>query len=411
MRREGNKRSNWFSRLWLLSVVMVAVVALTACGGGASQPQDNEDENGAADGDPIKIGVLSPFSGPFASVGKLKVDTFNLLLADVNESGGINGRPVTFVAGDSQGTANEARNQALRLIEQEQVDLLIGAYLSEETVEIMEVAADKGIPLLIPTSASNEINAKIDQEPERYRHIFRVGYNITQWARMMGDFILSRDAGSYAFVGANIRWNQEFGEELAEYLDGHDVIAAFPDEFYSPSQPVFDPILQKIQDTNPDVVVLGDPGQNAVELVKRIRQAGLEVPIFSVGGAMGDERAAATINPLGELYFQAAAWMGDDGATDDYFQRFKSEYEYPLVGYTDILTHDAIQIAVETLRRVDEVTPDALAETLAEGEFQGLAGTYTFGPDHQPPWEAGSDLSGVVVQWVAPETSQRVWPR
>jgi len=390
---------------------MAAAIVLAACGGGAGQQQGDDDETGAADGEPIKIGVLSPFSGPFASVGKLKVDIFNLLLADVNEAGGINGRPVTFVAGDSQGTANEARNQALRLIDQEQVDLLVGAYLSEETVEIMEVAADRGIPLIIPTSASNEVNARIEQDPERYRHVFRVGYNITQWAQMMGDFILSRDVSSYGYVGANIRWNQEFAEELARYLAEHNVPQAFEDGFYSPSQPVFDPIIQQIQDTQPGIVVLGDPGQNAVELAKRIRQAGLEVPIFSVGGQMGDERAAATIQPLEEVYFQAASWMGDDGPTDEYFQRFKEEYGYPLVGYTDVLTHDSIMIAVEAMRRVDEVTPDALAEALAEGEFQGLAGTYTFGPDHQPPWEAGSDLSGVVVQWLAPETSQRVWPR
>lgn len=388
---------------------MVALVALTACGGGA---QDQGDENGATvdDEQPIKIGVLSPFSGPFASVGKLKVDSFNLLLADVNDAGGINGRPVTFVAGDSKGTADEARNQALRLIEQERVDLLIGAYLSEETIEIMEVAADSGVPLIIPTSASNEINASIEQNPDKYRYIFRVGYNITQWAQMMGDFILSRGATSYAYVGASIRWNQEFGEELAEYLADHDVSLVFQD-FYSASQPVFEPVIQQIQDTQPDILVLGDPGQNAVELVKRIRQAGLDVPIFSVGGAMGDERAAATIDPLGELYFQAAAWKAADEETDAYFQRFVSQYGYPLVGYTDILTHDAIQIAVEALRRAEAITPDALADVLETGEFQGLAGTYTFGPGHQPPWQAGSDLSGVVVQWVGPGESQRVWPR
>src|SRR5690606_32932277 len=128
LRRVGTKRSRFLSRFWLLALVMAAAIVLAACGGGAGQQQGDDDETGAADGEPIKIGVLSPFSGPFASVGKLKVDIFNLLLADVNEAGGINGRPVTFVAGDSQGTANEARNQALRLIDQEQVDLLVGAY-------------------------------------------------------------------------------------------------------------------------------------------------------------------------------------------------------------------------------------------------------------------------------------------
>lgn len=402
------------ARLALTTAVILLMALAAACGGPAapndSDAGDNEQDQDLA-GAPIRIGVLSPFSGPFASVGKLNVDIFDLLLADVNADGGINGRPLEFVAGDSGGAADEARNQALRLIEQEKVDLLLGAYLSEETVEIMEVAADRGVPFIIPTSAANEINAKIQAEPDRYRHVFRVGYNVTQWAQMMGDFIIDQGAGNYGYVGANIRWNQEFARELADYLAAHNIEPVFADMFYSPSQPVFEPAVQAIQDGTPAIVVLGDPGQNSVELAKRIRQAGLTEPVFSVGGALGDERAAATIEPLAELYFQAAAWRQSGPAAIEYFERFDATYGYPLVGYTDMLTYDAIQIIVGALRNAESISADAIAAAIAAGEFEGLAGTYTFGPDHQPPWQAGSALGGVVVQWRGPGDSETVWPR
>lgn len=414
--------SDWFGRyghgrllsLTLSAFVILLMILLVACGNGAA-PGDADADEGERDdvaaAAPIRIGVLGPFSGPFASVGKLNVDIFNLLLADANAAGGIDGRPLEFAVGDSRGTADEARNQALRLIEQEKVDLLLGAYLSEETVEIMEVAADHGLPFIIPTSAANEINAKIEAEPDRYRHVFRIGYNITQWAQMMGDFIVDQGMGNYAYVGANIRWNQEFAQELNRYLADYDIAPVFADMFYSPSQPVFEPAIQAIQDNGPDMVILGDPGQNAVELTKRIRQAGLTAPLFSVGGALGDERAVTTIEPLGELYFQAAAWRQSGPEATSYFERFDEAYGYPLVGYTDILTYDAIKIIISALQAATTISPANIADALVAGEFEGLAGRYTFGPDHQPPWRAGTALSGVVVQWLGGAESSTVWPR
>lgn len=386
------------------------LIAVAACTGPTRKEQPPGDANTArVPQEPIIIGLLAPFSGPFASSGKNMVDGINLALAEANESGGVSGRPIKLVTGDSQGTADQARTQALQLIEQKKVTALIGAYLSEETLEVIEVAAERQVPLIVPVSASNEINARVAGDPDRYQHVFRVAYNITQWAQMMGDFLIDQGAANYAFVGANIRWNQEFSVELEDYLQAHDIKPVFQ-EFYSARQPVFEPILQFVQDTRPEILVLGDPGQNAVELVKRIRQAGLETPLFSVGGAMGDHRAAEAIEPLGELFFQAAAWERSGTPSATFFETFRQANGYSPMGYADVLSHDAAAVLIAAMRSAGSADSDPVAEALATGKFVGLAGEYAFDLGHQAGWQAGGRLGGAVVGWTE-DGGQVVWPR
>lgn len=395
------------ARKGAIAVVFLALaVFFSGCAGTGS---DGGKKSPETDSEPIRVGLLAPFSGPFAQAGKTMTDSLSLAVIRVNEAGGIKGRLIEIVPADSQGKADQARTQALQLLERERAWALIGAYLSEETLEVMEVAADKRVPLIIPVSASNEINAKIEADPQRYRYVFRVAYNITQWAQMMGDYILSTGVTGYAFIGANIRWNKEFAATLEDYLAPHQVDLVYQ-EFYSAQQPVFEPLLQNLESMNPPILVLGDPGQNSVQFAKRIRQADLQFPIFSVGGALGDTRAASTIDPQGDLFFQAAAWSDGGDRQKDFFERFKAISGYAPMGYADVLSHDALTVLAEAITRSGNLDPDAVAAQLESGSFTALGGHYRFGEGHQALWKAGSELGGRVVKWDG-DKGQTVWPR
>ena len=89
----------------------------------------------------LKIGVLAPLSGPYAAGGTSFVQAATLAVEKANAEGGVSGRRVTIVVGDTQGRVDVAKSEALRLVSRERVSALVGAYLSEETVGVMEVAA------------------------------------------------------------------------------------------------------------------------------------------------------------------------------------------------------------------------------------------------------------------------------
>jgi branched-chain amino acid transport system substrate-binding protein len=86
-------------------------------------------------GKTIKIGVVYDLTGPFAGGGsELQYLGAKIMIDWFNEHGGIGGYKVDPVYADAQSKPDVAINEAVRLIEQEKVDMLLGFYSSAECV-------------------------------------------------------------------------------------------------------------------------------------------------------------------------------------------------------------------------------------------------------------------------------------
>ena len=347
----------------------------------------------------IRIGILAPLSGPFASGGSSFLQAATLAVERANEEGGILGRRVEMVVADSQGRVETAKSEALRLISREKIFGIVGAYLSEETIGAIEAATSARKILVVPVAATAEITDGVRRDYPRYRYVFRVSYSIPQWAAMMADFIRDRHVKRYAFIGAGIRWNRELAGALKENLARSGIVPAY-EAFYSPRNPAFEPVAVAAAAAAPDIMVLGDPGKNSVVFVKRIREGGSKVPILSVGGSLGDARVAATLPLSAPLFVQAAAWKGTSEAATRYMDAFEKRFGYPPVGYSDTLPYDAMTVLISAIRAAGKVDTDAVISALEKGAYPGVAGTYRFDASHQAVWGSGSsDLHGTVIQW------------
>jgi branched-chain amino acid transport system substrate-binding protein len=349
--------------------------------------------------DGLKIGVLAPLSGPYAAGGTSFVQAATLAIEQVNSEGGVFGQPVTIVVGDTQGRVDVAKSEALRLVSREKVSALVGAYLSEETVGVMEVAAAQRIVLIVPVASTAEITDKVRREYARYRYVFRVGYSIPQWAEMIAAFLSDRKVRRYAFVGAGIRWNLELGETLERIVAPLGIVAAYT-AYYSPGNPAFDTVAVAAAVASPDIVILADPGRNSVSFLKRLREAAPALPALSIGGALGDARLAASIPLSAPVYVQAAAWRGVSAAATAYVERYEHRYGAPPVGYSDTLPYDAVTVLVAAWRKAGSAATEAVVPVLERGTFAGAAGASRFDAAHQAQWGTGPGaLQGTFVRW------------
>ena len=347
----------------------------------------------------LKIGVLAPLSGPYAAGGTSFVQAATLAVDQANAEGGVSGQRVTIVVGDTQGRVDVAKAEALRLVSREKVSALVGAYLSEETVGAMEVAAAHRTVLLVPVAATAEITDKVREEHARYRYVFRVGYSLPQWAEMIGAFLSDRKVRRYAFVGAGIRWNRELGETLERIAAPRGITPVYT-AFYSPGNPAFDTVAVAAAAASPDIVILADPGRNSVSFLKRMRESAPTLPALSVGGALGDARLAASVPLSAPVYVQAAAWRGVSAAATAYVERYEHRYGVPPVGYSDTLPFDAVTVLVAAWRKAGSVESAVVVPVLERGAFPGVAGTYRFDASHQAHWGTGPGaLQGTFVRW------------
>jgi branched-chain amino acid transport system substrate-binding protein len=383
----SHPRSLFPGSLFVLPVLFLHVVLITASLAAGSP------------GGAVKIGVLAPLTGPYAAGGTSFVQAATLAAERANAEGGVLGSRVAVVVADTQGRVDVAKSEALRLLSRERVDAIVGAYLSEETVGVMEVAAAHRTVMIVPVAATAEITDRVRAEPGRYRYVFRVGYSIPQWAELVTAFLADRSVRRYAFVGAGIRWNRELGDALGRTAAGAGMTPVYV-TYYSPGNPAFDPVAVAASGSAPDILVLGDPGKNSVSFLSRLREVAPDLPVLSVGGALGDARLAESLPLSGPLYVQAAAWGGTSASATEYFERYERRYGSPPVGYSDTLPYDAVNVLAAAWRKAGSLSADPVVAVLEKGAFPGVAGTYRFNADHQAQWGTGpGELRGTVIRW------------
>ncbi len=348
---------------------------------------------------PLKIGVLAPLSGPFAAGGASFVQGATLAVEQANAEGGALGRRIRIVVSDTEGRVDVARSETLRLISREGVNALVGAYLSEETMGIMETASARGTVLIVPVAATAEITDRIRGERGKYRNVFRVSYSIPQWAETLAAFLKERRTTRYAFVGTGIRWNRELGSALEKAAARMGIGVSYAG-YYSPGNPAFDPVAVAASRSGADIVVLGDPGRNSLTFLKRLRELSPELPVISVGGVLGDARLVPSLPLTAPLYVQAAAWKGSTPSATAYFERFEKRFGAAPVGYSDTLPYDAVTVLVAAWRQAGSADWKAVADILEKGTFPGVAGGYRFDDSHQAIWGTGPDaLRGTIIVW------------
>jgi len=89
--------------------------------------------------EPIKIGVLLPFTGPLAKLGEEQFEGMEVAREMINGKGGINGRLVEYIKGDAP-AAPAAISETERLITREKMNVIIGTYASSLALVASEVA-------------------------------------------------------------------------------------------------------------------------------------------------------------------------------------------------------------------------------------------------------------------------------
>ncbi|MGO4831686.1 ABC transporter substrate-binding protein, partial [Rhizobiaceae sp. 2RAB30] len=95
---------------------------------------------GATAQDVLKIGLLPSATGAGAANGAAMTAGVELAVSEINKAGGVLGRQIEIVRGDTQSNPTTAAGEARRLIDREGVQILIGPAISQEAVPAVEVA-------------------------------------------------------------------------------------------------------------------------------------------------------------------------------------------------------------------------------------------------------------------------------
>jgi branched-chain amino acid transport system substrate-binding protein len=190
--------------LWALLAALLLVVAAIAAGCGGDDDEEGEADTsaqtdtggGEATGEPIKIGVFANNEGAFAPFeGQTWGGAMLPLIArgatpvsgdstEGVENAVIAGHPIEIVYGGSDSTPDKAVEEARRLVEQEQVDILVGPLSGSEGIAVANYSKEQpGVTFVNGISGAQDTTLKV-----RSPNFFRFHSDGTQWTAGLGDY-------------------------------------------------------------------------------------------------------------------------------------------------------------------------------------------------------------------------------
>ena len=232
----------------------------------------------------VKVGAIYPLSGNAASAGNYSKAAIELAVEIVNNdhpelqdlplaagSGlpGLGGAKLDVVFADNQGTPAAGQNQALRLITEEKVVALIGAYQSGITVTASAMAERHGIPFITPESVAANLTER------GFKWFFRATPVAGDFARAYSDFLKEQKAAGQKVASiAVVNENTEYGNSVASVIrevfakEGHNVTLVIP---YSANTTDVQPQVLQLKEKSPDVVIFISYTSDAILYAKTMK--------------------------------------------------------------------------------------------------------------------------------------------
>ncbi len=337
---------------------------LKAAGVGAMAVASPALIRSAAAAGPIRVGVISPLTGAWTVYGKAHISGFQLAVDEINASGGVLGRQIEIVIGDSKTEPRIVVEQANRLIRQERVDFLAGTFSSAERNAAGPVvkAADK--ILLYPTF--------YEGQEKKYApgvcnsNIFMFGPEPTQqvWPHM--EYMTKKYGKKFFMIGSDYAWPRVTNEVTKQKLKelGGEVVG----EVYIPfNTPQYESVLRDIRGSGANIVFHSLTGSDTVNFRQQFAAAGMQKD-FVIWTVDDEEVVTSGLGPKvsANAYVSFDYFMSIDSPNNNEFlKRFKAKFgQDALVNTVGVGMYNAAHMAAMAIAKAGEVSTKALRTNL-----------------------------------------------
>ena len=387
-------------------------------------------------GKTIKIGVIYDLTGPLAGGGSELQYTGAKIMLDAYAKTGVEGYKVEAVYADAQSKPDVAINEAVRLIEQEKVDMLLGFFSSAQCVPVAARVEQLKKFMWITTCISSGV-----LENKNYKYIFRPQASGDQFGLMTTDFIAQNAKEKFGKEPKDMRVaiiheDGAYGVDVAKGNEAGAKKAGFNivlKEGYSATAPDLSALVTKLKRAKPDVIFHTGYNPDITLLFRQAREQGLKFGAL-VGHGAGYGVYAKLKEGLGSdvnYVFNAdpiSIWLANQEAMDaklppiikmvgEEFDKLKpgTAIRSAHVGMAASNTYVFLtEVLPRAIKKYGGVDPDALRKAALEVDLPEGGTMLGFGVKF---YGEGTPMAGqnersfpVVIQYVD-DKSYVVWPK
>ncbi|MEU0568093.1 ABC transporter substrate-binding protein [Nonomuraea sp. NPDC005983] len=241
-----------------LAVAAAASLALTACGGGnntAAQPSQSaaapSSAAPAAKGDgTLTIGTLLPQTGSLAFLGPPEIAGVDLAVKEINEAGGVLGKPITKYDTDSGDTTTNIASQSVDKLLTQKADVIIGAASSSVSESVIDKITGAGVVQFSPANTSDKFTTIND-----HGLYFRTSPPDKLQGRVLGDLVVADGNDTVGILAMQDSYGTGLADQVQKTAEagGAQVVERVD---YDPKAADFSADVAKIKAKNPKGIVL-----------------------------------------------------------------------------------------------------------------------------------------------------------
>jgi len=395
-------------RLLVVAVVLVGLVAVGAM---------------AADEGPIKIGVVLPMSPPGAyASGNPMWWAVLQAVQEVNEAGGIFGREVVAILGDTRGVPEEARAATERLINKDNVVGIVGNYHSSCALAELDLFKNYHIPYIGAEPWADDVTAK------GYDEVFRISITNSMYTDITVDWMVAAGFKRIATVHEITDYALGLEKKLTAAWNEAGIYSEIT--FTDVKTEDFTPTLINFSQWDPpaDMMYGGVTGPGAYRILKQSYDIGLapspDTVFYGTNACLNPEvwevaGEAAKYIVVTQIGLPPSAYTEVTKTENAKFQKAYGR----LMNSTVMEAYDSFMLMCEAIKFAGSTHPDAIIDALETMEWTGMRGTYFFPygstnpvPEDQPDymWHQWPDVSEYLLQYTevgqSPEDATVVWP-
>jgi len=228
--------------------------------------------------DTVKIGLDNPLTGTYAAPGGNELIGCKLAVEQINAKGGILGRKVELLVEDStSGDAGTAVQKARKLIERDNVDLLVGNVNSALAQAMAGVSYEKGVLHIVPGGHTDPITGT-----DCHWNVFRVCNTTRMEANSIVPLLFKTYGKKWHFITPDYAFGHTLYDgceanlkKLGGTITGNELTPLGTTDFSA--------YLIKARAANPDVLIVLVQGSDMVNCLKQISQFGIDKQIHVAG--------------------------------------------------------------------------------------------------------------------------------
>ena len=377
------------------------------------------------EGETIRIGGIGPLSAPGSVVGGIAMQfAMNLAVNDINEAGGVLGRPVELVFADTEGLPERGVAVAERLITENEVVAITGEYHSAVGLPIADVCHEYGIPVLFSETWSDKITET------GYPEVFRIAPASSMNSRATAEWFAAVGVKTVVSIVENTDYGIGQDEKDVMFFEemGITQVEAF---FVELGTEDFMPILTRVQaiDPPPDVIRVAVTGETSYNLEQQMAEMGIAPSDQTIGTAnqVAIQPEFWESVPNGSYYVFSLVGLPPtlyNDITNHVADAYKAQFDTDPPSYA-LEAYDSMWIIADAIERAGTTEPEALILALEETDINLAQGRYYFEytssnpipadgsvPDYM--WHQWPDPAVLLLQYFEPGQDWKdaavIWP-